>query len=106
MSVANTNDEREKMYIISVMVLHPTELVTSNFELMVSFAKETKGESYESRLEKLKELRGYYKAWDGWLQLIYSLESLHSGEEYDDRFITRKLVERADEHIEKKWNER
>jgi hypothetical protein len=101
----NTPDEREKMYIISRLVLHPTELVTSNFESMVTFAKETKGEAYESRLEKLKEVQGYYKAWDNWLQLIHSLESLASDGEYDDRFVPKETIERVNEKIEQEWSE-
>ena len=104
--MSTTADEREKMYIISRIVLHPTELVTSNFENMVSFAKDTKGESYEARLEKLKELKGYYKAWDTWLQLIYCLDSLHSNGKYDDRFLPEATIKRMDEKIEQEWSER
>ena len=101
----NTPDEREKMYIISRIVLHPTELVTSNFESMVTFAKETKGETYETLLEKLKEVQGYYKAWDNWLQLIYSLDSLDSDGEYDDTFVPKATIERVAEKIEQEWSE-
>ena len=101
----NTPDEREKMYIISRIVLHPTELVTPNFESLVAFAKETKGEAYVSRLEKLKEIQGYYKAWDHWLQLIHSLESLGSDGEYDDRFVPKATIERVNEKIEQEWSE-
>lgn len=101
----NTPDEREKMYIISRIVLHPTELVSSNFESMVTFAKETKREAYESRLEKLKEVQGYYKAWDNWLQLIHSLESLDSVGEYDDRFVPKATIERVNKKIEQEWSE-
>ena len=101
----NTPDEREKMYIISRIVLHPTELVTSNFESMVTFAKETKGEAYEARLEKLKEVQGYYKAWDNWLQFIHSLESFNSGGEYDDRFVLKETIERVVEKLNKELKE-
>jgi hypothetical protein len=96
----NTPDEREKMYIISRIVLHPTELVTSNFESLVTFAKDTNKEAYDARLEKLKEVQGYYKAWDNWLQLIHSLESLNSDGEYDDRFVPKATIERVNEKIE------
>lgn len=104
--MSNTGEEREKMYIISRIVLHPTELVTANFENMVAFAKETKGETYEARLEKLKELKGYYKAWDTWLQLIYCLDSLHSDGKYDDRFLPEASIKRMAEKIEQEWSER
>ena len=101
----NTPDEREKMYIISRIVLHPTELVTPNFESMVTFAKETKGEAYEPRLGKLKEVQGYYKAWDNWLQLIHSLESLDSNGEYDDTFVPKATIERVAEKLNDEWKE-
>lgn len=103
--MSSTPDEREKMYIISRIMLHPTELVTPNFESLVAFAKDTKGEAYESRLKKLKEVRGYYKAWDNWLQLIYSLDSFNSDGEYDDKFVPKATIERVNEKIEQEWSE-
>jgi len=102
----NTGDEREKMYIISRLILNPTMLATPNFEAMVTFAKETKGEPYEARIEKHKKLPLYYEAWDNWLELIYSLDSLHLDDEYDARFISKETIKRVDERVKQEWDNR
>ena len=104
--MSNTADEREKMYIIASIVIHPTALVTPYFEDMVSFIKETKGEAYESRVDKLKDVKGFFPAWNWVLQIIHSLESLHSDKEYDATFISKERIEKLDKDIEQRWSER
>jgi hypothetical protein len=96
----NTPEEREKMYITSRVILDPTYIV--NFiEVFTQFAKDTKGMSYDERLELLKKEQYYDSCWNNWLEFIYSLDSFNSDGEYDDTFVPAATMQRVVEKLNK-----
>ena len=100
----NTPDEREKMYIISRAILHPTYIV--NFiDVFTQFARDTKVMNYDERLALLKKEQYYASCWDNWLQFIHSLESFNSGGKYDDRFVPKATIERVVEKLNEELKE-
>jgi len=99
-----TMEERREMVYISNYVFHLSYIVYV-IEMLTSFAKRTKGNTYTIRLAKLKQEQFYSESWDTWLELLHSFESFKSGKEYDG-FVSKSLIERVYNAIEKeKQNE-
>jgi len=104
MNYNNTMGERSEMLYISNYVFHLSYLVYV-IEILTSFAKRTKGNTYTIRLAKLKQEQFYDDSWETWLELLHSFESFKSGKEYDG-FVNKSLIERVYNAIEKeKQNE-
>lgn len=92
------------MLYLSNYVFHLSYLVYV-IEMLTSFAKRTKGNTYTVRLAKLKKEQFYDDSWETWLELLHSFESFKSGKEYDC-FVSKSLIERIYNAIEKeKQNE-
>jgi hypothetical protein len=99
-----TMEERREMVHISNYVFHLSYIVYV-IEILTSFAKRTKGNTYTTRLAKLKQEQFYDESWETWLELLHSFESFKSGKEYDG-FVNKSLIERVYNAIEKeKQNE-
>lgn len=102
--MANTPEERERMYVISRVILDPTYIV--NFiDVFTQFAKDTKGMNYDDRLSLLKETQYYDGCWDNWLQFIHSLDSFNLGGGYDDRFVPEVTMKRVVEKLNNELEE-
>ena len=98
-------EERSEMLYLSNYVFHFSYIVYI-IEMLTSFAKRTKGNTYTTRLVKLKQEKFYDDSWQTWLELLHSFESFKSGKEYDDCFVSKSLIERIYNAIEKeKQNE-